>query len=98
MLICQEVYLSAFVDYLEHGGKSRGSALYTDFSGINSHESLPNLFSFSIDDGSRHDLVQEVIHRESTNIFTWRDVRPIPQEDDFFESVWREFRKSGNVF
>ena len=29
-LICQYVYLQAMKDYMDHGGKSRGSALYTD--------------------------------------------------------------------
>src|SRR5699024_2251169 len=28
---------------------------------------------------------------------SWRPVRPIPVEDDFFENVWREYRKDGNV-
>ena len=29
--------------------------------------------------------------------FTWRPVRPIPEEDDFFENVWREYREDGGV-
>ena len=29
--------------------------------------------------------------------FRWRPRRPIPEDDDFFENVWREFREHGNV-
>jgi len=30
-------------------------------------------------------------------VFRWRPRRPVPQDDDFFENVWREFREHGNV-
>lgn len=26
------------------------------------------------------------------------EARPIPETDDFFENVWREFRENGNIF
>ena len=42
-----------------------------------------------LDDGCLGDLVQEVLH----TVCTWRKVRPMPQDDDFFENVWREFRR-----
>jgi len=84
MLHSQLVYLSAMHDYAQNGGKSRGSALY---------------LGADLDDSSRGNLVQEVIFhaQQSTCRFTWRPVRPIPQEDDFFENVWREFRETGNI-
>ena len=28
----------------------------------------------------------------------WRDVRPIPEDDDFFENIWRSYRKNQNTF
>jgi len=30
--------------------------------------------------------------------FHWRPRRPIPQADEFFENVWREFRANGNIY
>ncbi|MDP9696632.1 UNVERIFIED_ORG: hypothetical protein J2X79_004215 [Arthrobacter globiformis] len=30
--------------------------------------------------------------------FRWRPRRPIPEDDDFFENVWRQFRENGNVY
>ena len=59
-LIAQQVYLSAMLDYIARDGKSRGSALYTDPGGVKPYESLPDAFTFTVDDGHRADLVQEV--------------------------------------
>lgn len=30
--------------------------------------------------------------------FHWRQRRPIPRPDEFFENVWRDFRSNGNVY
>lgn len=95
-LISQRVYLSAMLDYVKHGGKSRGSALYTDMDGQKPFEQLPDMFTYVLDDGSRGDLVQEVRLIDGECRFTWRAVRPIPEDDDFFENVWRAYRETGN--
>ncbi len=97
MLMAQEVYLSAMEDYLAQGGKSRGSALYTDPKGHKPYASLPDLFTFTLDDGSRGDLVQEALRYKEGITFGWRKVRPMPEDDDFFENVWRAYREHGNV-
>lgn len=96
MLMSQRAYLGAMENYLESGGKSRGSALYTDLSGSKPHPALPDELTFRLDDGSGGNLVQEV-DASGTLRFFWRQVRPIPQEDDFFENVWRSFRETGNI-
>lgn len=96
-LISQRVYLSAMLDYVRQGGKSRGSALYTDPSGSKPFGQLPDAFTFVLDDGTRGDLVQEVQLKEGKCTFRWRAVRPIPEDDDFFENVWRMYRENGNI-
>lgn len=97
MLMSQYVYLCAMLDYAAQGGKSRGSALYTDPAGSKPFSQLPDAFTFVVDDGSRADLVQEVLYRDGDCTFTWRPVRPIPEDDDFFENVWRAYRENGNI-
>ncbi len=97
MLMCQYVYLSAMADYAAVGGKSRGSALYTDMAGVKPFSKLPDAFTFVLDDGSRGGLVQEVLYKGGACVFSWRPVRPIPQDDDFFENVWREYRADENI-
>lgn len=96
-LICQYVYLSAMEDYGASKRGSRGSALYTDESGI-----LPLLlkderFRFSLDQGEGKELIQEVIYKEGQCEILWRKRRGIPADDDFFENVWRGFREDGNI-
>lgn len=98
ILICQYVYLNAMVDYVEKGGKSRGSALYTDKNGYLPYDNLPDMFKYTLDDGSRSDMVQEVIYKNGRCEFMWRKVREIPVEDDFFENVWRSYRENGNIY
>ena len=97
-LICQKCYLSAMVNYNEESGLSRGSALYTNLKGIHPHDKLPEAFTYLIDDGSRKDLVQETILEDGQVSFNWRKVRPIPENDDFFENVWREYRRNKNIY
>lgn len=97
MLISQKCYIESMIDYLRSGGKSRGSALYHDEKGRRPYKELPEAFTFCLDDGSKDSLIQEMTYRDGKCSFIWRPVRPIPRDDDFFENVWREFRKDGNV-
>lgn len=98
MLISQFVYLSAMKDYVDHQGRSRGSALYTDLSGQKPDPRLPEEFTFCLDDGSSADLIQEVSYRNWKVQFEWRKVRTIPEDDNFFENVWRQFRENQNIY
>lgn len=97
MLLSQRAYLGAMENYLEAGGKSRGSALYTDPAGEKLCPGLPETLAFRLDDGGMGALVQEVTVAPEGLRFHWRGVRPIPQEDDFFENVWRSYRETGNI-
>ena len=98
MLLSQRAYLTAMADYTAHGGKSRGSALYTDPHGRKPYAQLPDAFTFALDDGSRRGLVQQIQRDGDGWHCTWRPVRPIPQTDDFFENVWRSYRETGNIY
>ena len=93
LLLAQRAYTYAMLDYMEHGGKSRGSALYTDPEGKKPLEQLPELFRCRRDQGEHSHLIQEMcmVHGECNA--WWRPVRKIPRTDLFFENVWREFRQ-----
>lgn len=97
-LIGQRAYLSAMLDYIVQGGRSRGSALYTDPAGRKPYGCLPDAFTFALDDGGRSGLIQEIsCGRDGGCEAVWRPVRPIPEEDDFFENIWRSYRETGNI-
>lgn len=97
-LICQFVYLTAMLDFIKKGGKSRGSALYFDKNGVKPYEKLDDIFTFSLEDGSLMKLIQEVKFDGNLCNFSWREIREIPVEDDFFENVWREYRENENIY
>ena len=100
ILSTQVVYLSAMEDYVSHGGRSRGSVLYTDPSGdlpgLSGFPGLPDSFRFTLDNGELDGVIQES-HWDgyAQPTFHWRGRRPIPAADQVFESVWRTYRSQG---
>ena len=97
MLLSQRAYLAAMADYTAHGGQSRGSALYTDkANGTKPFAQLPDTFTFALDE-TEHPLIQELWFENGACKTTWRAPRPIPEDDDFFENVWRSYRETGNI-
>jgi succinate dehydrogenase/fumarate reductase flavoprotein subunit len=98
ILLCQQTYLGAMVDYIDHGGRSRGSALYTDPNGQKPFADLPDTFTFALDNSETPPDLQEVRWENGALRFSWRRPRPIPQQDNFFENVWRTYRENQNIF
>lgn len=91
--VCQCMVLAAMADYARQVGVSRGSATYADADGVYQPEparegGVPRA------DETR---VQELIWADGACTAAWRGVRPIPDNDTFFENVWREFRVDGNI-
>lgn len=108
-LLSQLCYLTAMADYARSGGLSRGSALYTDAQGVKPLDALPESCRHVPAEGApcpdervaelrAGRLVQETVLSGLECACTWRPVRPIPQDDDFFENVWRGYRENGNVY
>ncbi len=42
--------------------------------------------------------IQEVYLTEKGFVYEMRDVRPLPDSDDFFENIWRSYRENKNVY
>ncbi|HZL04021.1 MAG TPA: FAD-binding protein, partial [Coriobacteriia bacterium] len=68
---------------------------------------LPESFRFRLDGGALDGEIQEAAWlpapRDDDDLagrteLTWRPVRPIPDDDDFFENVWRQFREHRNIY
>ena len=97
MLIAMQCYMTAMIDYSRKGGKSRGSALYTDASGRKPYPQLPDEFTFAVDDGALDEDIQLVRYVPGQCSVTWRKRRPIPENNDFFEVIWKSYRETGNV-
>ena len=80
--ITAKAMLFAIDDYIKQGVGDRGSAKYSD--------------------GKREDIsyrskIQEIKISENGFESLWRDIRPMPQEDDSFEKIWKGYRENRNV-
>ncbi len=97
ILYTQLAVLTAMIDYSETIGNTRGSSLYFDEKGT-LRSGLEEIFRFTEEKGNTRSKIQETVLKENSFVSSWRDVRPIPQGDDFFENVWRQYRENKNIF
>ncbi len=102
-LITQIAVLSAMIDYVEAGGRSRGSALYTAPDGQSAkglEQEADGLFRYLLDEGALDAVIQTLDYDAADRVChtAWRSVRPLPEGSGFFENVWRSYRENGNVY
>ena len=96
-LICQQVLLQSMLDYAKTAGVTRGSALYYAENG-EKREGLEEQFRFICQPKAAADQIQQGRLTENGCVFTWRRVRLLPEENDVFETVWRNYRENKNVY
>ncbi|HOJ12740.1 MAG TPA: oxidoreductase, partial [Clostridiales bacterium] len=104
IIISQYIYLSAIKEYLDKGGKSRGSYLVHDDNGMFPADNLPQIFGFSLDNGELLNVINEIELKRKGNkledgfyiVSRWKPVRPIPQSESWFENVWAQYREMSN--
>ncbi len=97
ILTVQQAVLTAMLDYEEQAGKPRGSSLIYDKEGL-LRQGLPEQFRLKSRGSIANNLVQQLTKDENGYAVTWRPVRPIPQDGDFFENIWARFREDGNIY
>ncbi|MBD3414137.1 MAG: FAD-binding protein [Candidatus Aminicenantes bacterium] len=90
------VYLEAMCEYLEKGGKSRGSFLVMDSDGIQPCPELSDDWKYSL--GKPGAFVDKrILELHLGSQFRvkkkWVPVRQIPKPDLWFEKIWEDFRK-----
>ncbi len=88
------IYLEAIREYTNNGGKSRGSYLVLDPEGVNPCAGLEE-WRFSLED--REDKLSskilEVLYDNESLKHNWADIRPLPEEDNWFENIWKDYRE-----
>ncbi len=91
-LWAQAAVLNAMEHYDACGYSSRGSAILCDTAGV-LPPGLDEQFRFRLSEVVGTDAIQELC-RTGTDFFAqFRPVRPIPCEDEAFETVWRRYRE-----
>jgi succinate dehydrogenase/fumarate reductase flavoprotein subunit len=96
-LITHFFFLKAIEDYHIHGGVSRGSFLILRENGRKSVPfiTLPNplgKFEFISNEDPLKRKIQTLQLINEKLIINWIDVRPIPENIGWFETVWRDFK------
>lgn len=97
MLTVQAAVLTALIDFSEAVGATRGSALICDRNGI-LRDGLEELFRFKPDTDTAYGRIQQVFKNGDSFKVLWRNVRSIPDNDNFFENVWRGYRENMNIY
>lgn len=96
MLVTQFAYLGAIREYIHRGGQSRGSYIISAPAGNLPAAGLPEQQRYVMDDGRLMNMICEVQVQAKPDwqcLFSWLPVRPVPQEDDWFETVWASYRQ-----
>ena len=94
------LFLEALNEYLEKGGKSRGSYMVLDSGGEKSCPQLGDEWRFSNctpEDSVSHKILEIRLNDSGEVQKEWVDVRPIPDEDVWFENVWNDYRKGETI-
>jgi hypothetical protein len=91
LLVSQFVYFNAIIDYIQKGGGSRGSYLVLDKKGITPSDKLSGSFTYRMDKGAFDSKIQEIVYEFGKCNIQWRDVRPMPQGNNWFENVWKDY-------
>ena len=83
-LVARAMILTAMEKYAESGGVNRGSGLYTE-NGVPQNNAP--------DDPNKGNIQIVTMKNGEINVSA-RKVYPIPNDDDFFENVWRDYREN----
>ncbi len=96
LCLTHAVYLEAIKEYMENGGRSRGSYLVLDPNGEKPCPQLDERWRFSLETPESlvsRKILEISLNEEMRPVKQWVDVRPIPAEKNWFENVWNDFRR-----
>ncbi|MEW6744808.1 MAG: FAD-binding protein [Planctomycetota bacterium] len=96
LALTHAVYLQALHDYLQRGGKSRGSSIVLDPQGESRCAALDDTFRYSCNTPEAfvdHHIQGIALDGAMRPQVTWVPIRPIPDEDAWFERVWADYRE-----
>lgn len=97
LALAQAAYLRAAADYAAAGGGTRGSAVVAGAEGRPLHPVLDPAWRALPEREELRNFVQETWYRRGGFASRFVPRRPIPETDDWFEQVWREFRE-GTIY
>lgn len=92
LCFAQIAVLESIKGYLEKGGGSRGSYMVMDDEGIEVHPALGKEWRMKPEDESLRKVILQCEYDSNEGFsLSWEKVRPIPEDDFWFENVWNEY-------
>lgn len=96
LCLTHALYLEAIREYLEKGGKSRGSYLVLSPEGEKPSNELGEDWRFSLSEAGAFvdsKILELYLDPNFEVQKRWVDVRPVPAEDTWFETIWNRYMK-----
>jgi hypothetical protein len=84
-LLTSAAVLVSLENYWKETEFTRGSAIYINTDTAKEPE-------------NPKDRIQSISYKNGEFTVSWRPVRPIPENDGFFENVWRTYRENKNIY
>jgi succinate dehydrogenase/fumarate reductase flavoprotein subunit len=100
LCLTHALYFEAINEYLERGGRSRGSYLVLDPQGKKPCMELGDEWKFSLNEENSFvdKKILEIYFDDVGNVVKqWVDIRPIPREEIWFENVWNEYMRDNII-
>lgn len=98
LVLAHAAYLEAIASYIEADGGSRGSYIVAGSEGVVLHPALDQRWNSLPEKKELLEYLEELRYLgDGTFKVRWEARRPIPETDDWFETVWRAFRE-GEIF
>ena len=95
LLAAQVCYLSAILTQIESGTGSRGGAVILSDDGKKVHPLLP--WKMAEENPEFRSKTLETRMENGRVVSEWKSCRSLPETDDWFETVWNDFRK-GKIY
>jgi succinate dehydrogenase/fumarate reductase flavoprotein subunit len=96
LCLTHALYLEAAREYLEKGGKSRGSYLVLDPRGTHSCPGMGEEWRFSLNPPNAfvdRKILEISLNDGGQTVKKWANIRPIPREETWFENLWNDYRE-----
>jgi succinate dehydrogenase/fumarate reductase flavoprotein subunit len=96
LCLTHALYLEAIGEYLEKGGQSRGSYLVLNPEGEKHCSELGDEWRFRLNEKDsfvNKKILEIFLDEQGKAQKQWVKVRPIPQEETWFENVWNDYLK-----
>jgi len=96
LCLTHAIYLEAIKEYLQKGGRSRGSYLVLDPAGEKPCFELGEEWKYTLEQPDSlvsRQILEVSLDKTMRPVMKWVEIRPVPAAEIWFENVWNDFRR-----